>query len=191
MFLFRLLSLILKHDVLPTTAGNKEGDSHGPTQQYENAMNPIYSLAHEKPTSLSSGGKKKHKKPRVDASMNPIYTPGDRNPTPVFSGDEAMYSEPQTSASQECELYEPGDVHIYNYVDVEQNVKRPPQEQSYDYARSDDVRPVAQRSAIGNQPHDDLRDAQSGEKVLNGNEEQGSGQTPVYQTLEDGTSMDM
>ena len=122
--------------------------------------------------------------------MNPIYSPGDGNPTPVFSSGEATYSEPQTGASQECLLYEPGDVHIYNYADVERNVKRPPQEHSYDYARSDDVRPVAQRLAIRNQSHDDVRDARSGEKVLNGNEEQGSGQNPVYQTLED-TSMDM
>ena len=106
--------------------------------------------------------------------QNPIYSTGDTNLHPFsFSSKEARYQEPQTSASQECELYEStGENNVYECTDVEQNGKRPLQlEHTYDYAKNDDVRPVAQRLPAVTSPVES-----KGEDY---------DQNSVYQTLEE------
>ena len=137
--------------------------------------------------------------PQTDASINSISSGinsgVNEDYTPFSSGDEATYQEPQTGDSRECELYEPGESNVYECTDVEQNGKRPPppQEHAYDYVKRDDVRSVAQRLLVEKQLHDDLRDADSRgvskcpivyskEMALNDNDEQYSGQNPLYQS---------
>ena len=124
------------------TAKSKEGDSPATQLAGDTTRNPIYS-----PGDTNPGENDTYQEPQTDASINPIYSPVDDNPTSFFSGDEATYQEPQTGASQECELYEPCGNNVYDQcADVEQNGKHtPPHEHAYDYAKSEDVRPVAQR----------------------------------------------
>ena len=119
--------------------------------------------------------------PHVDTT-DPIYSEADINPSPYLSGDEATYQEPETDASGEI-----GADIVYDCADIEQNGKRAPlQEHAYDYAKSDvDARPGAQRLPVRDQSYDYLCDAQSEGKVLNANDEQRYGNTPVYHTLED------
>ena len=143
--------------------------------------------------------------PQTDASINSISSGinsgVNEDPTLLSSGDEATYQEPQIGDSRECGLYEPSESNVYECTDVEQNGKRPPppppppppQEHAYDYVKRDDVRSVAQRLLVEKQPHDNLRDADSSgvskcpivynkEMPLNDNDEQYSGQNPLYQS---------
>ena len=173
--------------VLVTTAESKEGDSTATkpaTQLSGDTMNPIYSPGDTNSHPSFSGENDTYQEPQTDVDMNPIYSPVDDIPNSFPFGDEATYEEPKTGDSRECELYEPGENNLYDQcADDEQNGKRPPpHEDAYDYAKSEDVRLVAQRLQAGDQTCDHVLDAQS--KVLNGNNQQGYDQSPVYEMLE-------
>ena len=124
------------HHVLATTAESKERDHSPIAQSSENGLNPIYSSV-------------------------------DDNPTSSFPGGEApTHQLPPSGASQECELYEPGEVHVYQYTDVKENDNHLPlQENEYEYAKTGAVEYRGKEST--------------------GKDEKDQSQSPVYQTLED------
>lgn len=106
--------------------------------------------------------------------QNPIYSTGDTNLHPFsFSGKDGTYQEPQTGASQQCALYEStGKNNVYECTDVKQNGKPPLlPEHMYDYAKNDNIGPVAQRLPAVTSPIE--------------SKEGDYDQNSVYQTLEE------
>jgi hypothetical protein len=101
-----------------------------------------------------------------------------------------------SGASQECDLYEPGDDHEYDYAKVEQKNNPTPssKELEYDYAKSNDIRSSVQllpvKSNEYNKPNINDQNTSSNTST-NTNEvketEKENDAGPLYETLEDET----
>ncbi|CAB4016798.1 Hypothetical predicted protein, partial [Paramuricea clavata] len=126
-------------------------------------------------------------------TMNPIYSSAD-NKNPSLSNDGGIYQEPDgnaNAASQECDLYEPGGDHEYDYAKVEQKSKpAPPSEElEYDYAKTDDIKSAVQRAPVrGNAYQDTVIKNKNTATDANEDKETGNDAGPLYQTLEDETA---
>ena len=133
-------------------------------------------------------------------TLNPIYSSEDNknhslsNGGGIYQEPDGIYQEPDGNtnlASQECDLYEPGGDHEYDYAKVEQKNKPAPpsEEQEYDYAKSDDIKSAVQRLPVrGNAYQDTVIKNKNAATNANEDKETGNDAGPLYQTLEDETA---